>query len=385
MLSQKKTPDEVNYLNDLSKSFSQMYDGINDGVNDGFSNRINNPPILGNIRNTFNDTFQMQDQMQDQMQNQMPNQMMSLQLESPPILQPNPQLDQILPQGTKALDELVSNKLPTASGSGSGSGSPSALSSLSGIFSTASSGSNEASASSNLLSSSQSSMLETIITTFLLFIFLILIAIYAMQYFYNFDIIAKIKNIFTNHPEVEIKVEKNEEPDSPEKKDAVDNDILQIMKKPQVFNIADNNYIYGDAKAVCKAYGARLATYQEVEEAYDKGAEWCNYGWSDGQMALFPTQQKTWDGLQKIEGHENDCGRPGINGGFIDNPKIKYGVNCYGYKPKINKLEKELMETSSVYPKSKKDLAMDERVEYWKDRLSEILVSPFNHDKWSKA
>jgi hypothetical protein len=371
MLSQKKTPAETNYLNDLSKSLSQAYDGINDGFDNMVSNNIaeiNTPPILGNIQNTFNDTFQMQQPVGQP------------QFESPQILQPNPQLDQILPQGTKALEQMVSDN-PTTS---------SKTSSFSGIFSSgsdqpsSSASSASSSSASSASSSGESSMLETIITMILLFIFLILIGIYAMQYFYNFDIVAKIKNIFTNHPEVEIKVEKNE-PDSPEQKDAIDNDVLQIMKKPQVFNIADNNYIYGDAQAVCKAYGARLATYQEIEEAYNKGAEWCNYGWSDGQMALFPTQQKTWDGLQKIEGHENDCGRPGINGGFIDNPKIKYGVNCYGYKPAINKLEKELMDTSNIYPKTEKDIAMDERVEYWKERLSEILVSPFNHNKWSKV
>lgn len=233
---------------------------------------------------------------------------------------------------------------------------------------------------------SESSFIENVITILLLIIFLILIGIYAIQYFYGIDIVAKIKNIFTNHPEVEINIEKEDDKNKkePKKEDAIDNDVTQILKSPQVFNVPENNYIYGDAQAVCKAYGARLATYQEVEEAYDKGAEWCNYGWSDGQMALFPTQQKTFDKLQKIEGHKNDCGRPGVNGGFIDNPKLKYGVNCYGYKPRINKIEKEMMETSSIYPKTEKDIAMDKRVEYWKERLSEIIVSPFSHDKWSK-
>lgn len=247
---------------------------------------------------------------------------------------------------------------------------------LSGIFSSESA---KSSSEKVFETPTDYSTLETIITIILLFLFLVLIAIYAMQYFYGIDIVAKIKNIFTNHPEIEIKVEQE-----PEKKDTVDNDVSQILRKPQVFNIPENNYIYSDAQAVCKAYGARLATYQEVEEAYNKGAEWCNYGWSDGQMALFPTQQKTFDELQKIEGHENDCGRPGVNGGFIDNPKLRYGVNCYGYKPRINKVEREMMETSSIYPKTEKDIAMDKRVEYWKERLSEIIVSPFNHEKWSK-
>ena len=30
---------------------------------------------------------------------------------------------------------------------------------------------------------------------------------------------------------------------------------------------------------------------------------------------------------------KNNCGRPGVNGGYIDNPYIKFGVNCYGKKP----------------------------------------------------
>jgi hypothetical protein len=101
-------------------------------------------------------------------------------------------------------------------------------------------------------------------------------------------------------------------------------------------------------------------------------------------MALFPTQQKTWDNLQKIEGHENDCGRPGINGGYMKNPAVKYGVNCYGDKPVMTPAEEEIMATAPIYPKTKKDIAMEERVNYWKNRLSSILVSPFNHTSWSK-
>merc|ERR1711904_243505 len=83
----------------------------------------------------------------------------------------------------------------------------------------------------------------------------------------------------------------------------------------QVFNIPGNNYTYDDAKALCKAYGGKLATYSQIEDAYKSGAEWCNYGWSDNQMAFYPTQKSTWKKLQKIKGHKHDCGRPGVNGG----------------------------------------------------------------------
>lgn len=203
----------------------------------------------------------------------------------------------------------------------------------------------------------------------------VLIVINGLQYFFGVDIVAKLKNMFTEKPEVDIVVDNS-------RVEAAKNS--QIFMKKQVFNIPGNDFVYPDAKALCKAYGARLATYQEIEDSYNDGAEWCNYGWSEGQMALYPTQQKTFDELQKIEGHENDCGRPGINGGYIDNPAMKFGVNCYGYKPRMTEEEEELMANKPIYPKTKKDKAMDERVQYWKDKLSEILVSPFNQTTWSK-
>jgi hypothetical protein len=213
-------------------------------------------------------------------------------------------------------------------------------------------------------------------------IFIILIVINGFQYFFGIDIIAKISNLFSGNPLVDISVDTSAAQSGTAGSGA--GSIQEIKLYPQVFNIPGNDYVYPDAKALCTAYGSRLATYKEVEDAYKGGAEWCNYGWSEGQMALFPTQQKTWDKLQKIEGHENDCGRPGINGGYMKNPAVKYGVNCYGYKPQMTAEEEELMATSPIYPKTKKDMAMEQRVQYWKNKLSSILVSPFNHTSWSK-
>lgn len=404
MLSEKKSSNKGNdgdYFGELSKSFSNMYNSFQSNKPDNsIQEQVNNfaksaTDILGDTFNVSSAKFPQQQSVPNNaisIQENIPNVLSQgltpgiqpVELPPPPgFTQPVelPALSQpALPQSPSIFPEEIS--LEAASKSFMDAVEKPAKSfmdvveepakSFSGVFSAES-------AKSEMFKAPESSTLETIITIILLIVFIILILIYAIQYFYGIDIVAKIKNIFTNHPEVEITVEKE-----PEKKDAIDNDVSQILRKPQVFNIPENNYIYGDAQAVCKAYGARLATYQEVEEAYNKGAEWCNYGWSEGQMALFPTQQKTFDKLQTIEGHENDCGRPGVNGGFIDNPKLKYGVNCYGYKPRINKIEKEMMETSSIYPKTEKDIAMDKRVEYWKERLSEIIISPFNHDKWSK-
>jgi phage terminase large subunit len=46
--------------------------------------------------------------------------------------------------------------------------------------------------------------------------------------------------------------------------------------------------------------------------------------------------------------------------------------------------EEDLMANQTIYPKTEKDIAMENRVNYWKDKLTEILVSPFNHNTWSK-
>lgn len=152
----------------------------------------------------------------------------------------------------------------------------------------------------------------------------------------------------------------------------------------EVFNIPGNYYTYESARAVCKAYEADLATYDQVEKAYNSGAEWCNYGWSEGQMALFPTQQASYDKLQTIKGHEHDCGRPGVNGGYIANPNVRFGVNCYGKKPAQTQYEADLMKTQSPYPETMKDVLFQKQVNYWKTKISDLLVSPFNYTSWSK-
>jgi hypothetical protein len=203
-------------------------------------------------------------------------------------------------------------------------------------------------------------------------ILLLLIVSNAFQYFFSINVTAYIKDFFTHTPKIDIVVDQTNAPPVPE-----------IIRKKQVFNIPGNTYNYKNAKALCTAYGSRLATYKEVEGAYDNGGEWCNYGWSDGQMALFPTQQKTFDHLQTIPGHEQDCGRPGINGGYMINPQLKFGVNCYGHKPRITGEEEELMENTTPYPLTAEDIAFQARVDYWKNKVNEILVSPFNSGSWS--
>ena len=151
----------------------------------------------------------------------------------------------------------------------------------------------------------------------------------------------------------------------------------------EVFNVSNNEYTFNDAAAVCKIYDAKLATYDQIEKAYQKGGEWCNYGWSDGQMAFFPTQKSTWDKLQKTPNHKNDCGRPGINGGYIANPYVKFGVNCYGKKPDPNKddLVKLNAKHNTLYPKSTEEIEMEEKIKTWKNN---VRINSYNNKKWSQ-
>jgi len=204
-------------------------------------------------------------------------------------------------------------------------------------------------------------------------ILVVLIIVNAFQYFFSVNVTAYVQGLFTPNTKVDIVVDQSTYESTP---------VPEIKFKKQVFNIPGNYYNYENAKALCSAYGADLASYDQIEKAYNNGAEWCNYGWSAEQLALFPTQKKTYDNLQSIEGHENDCGRTGINGGYIANPEIKFGVNCYGNKPKITSEEQELMKATTPYPETAKDLAFQKRVDFWKNKVDDILVSPFNYNTW---
>ena len=229
---------------------------------------------------------------------------------------------------------------------------------------------------SNEMSSSSSSSSSSPLLIIILVILVIIIILNVLQYCFNIDTIQLLNDLLNPVAEIESQVE-------PEvvKKPL---DISLPFNRKQVFNIPGNTYTYEDGKALCKAYGGDLATYKQIEDAYDNGGEWCNYGWSDKQMALFPTQQNTYDNLQKIKNHEHDCGRPGVNGGFIANPNVKFGVNCYGNKPRMNSNEEELMKTMTPYPETKQDLEFQQKVDFWKNKANEILLSPFNYNSWGE-
>ena len=234
----------------------------------------------------------------------------------------------------------------------------------------------------------------------LLFISLVIFLLITntLQYLFMFDVKGNIKKIFTPHTEVEVELKKKKHTKKKKKKDkdgnvidadgnviGPDGKVSSINFKKEVFHIPGNKYTYCDAKSVCKAFGARLASYNEIEEAYNNGAQWCSYGWSKDQLALYPTQKSTFNKLKNKKGHEHDCGRPGVNGGFIKNQNVRFGANCYGHKPEITPQEKQAMSNVNIVPVTKEQKQLDEKVKYYKSKLSSILISPFNKNQWSKV
>ncbi len=161
-------------------------------------------------------------------------------------------------------------------------------------------------------------------------------------------------------------IKKYEPPPPPEQKD-------------EVFHIPINKYSYKEAGDICTAFKGRLATYQEVENAYNNGANWCSYGWSADQMALFPIQTSIYNELKNVPGHEHDCGRPGVNGGFMKDNSLKFGVNCYGKKPSKTELDKKYMESYTFTPYYDEKKIETEK----QQKIKDLLVAPFNKEKWN--
>jgi hypothetical protein len=163
----------------------------------------------------------------------------------------------------------------------------------------------------------------------------------------------------------------------------IENDLFG--KKGSVFNVSRNIYKYEDAAPLCKAMGAELATYDQVLEAYKNGGDWCNYGWVKGQMAVYPTQEKTWQKLQKgPPAYRFSCGKPGVNGGYFDNPDLTFGVNCFGTRPVQNDSDDLQNSPDFAMPPTAEQLEFDKKVQKYREGLGNVTVMPFNRAKWSE-
>lgn len=226
------------------------------------------------------------------------------------------------------------------------------------------------------------------ITAFAVLVFLIIIFVFTGSFlavlvlitigailFFVLNMYGYINITTTNGLDINF-FEKSPSPSPPKQIVPVLNSAPAISQ--EVFYVTGNNYTYEDAPAVCAAYGASLATYDQIADAFAAGAEWCGYGWSQGGMALFPTQESTWAQLQSESdtSKRTGCGRPGINGGYFDT-NMKFGVNCYGKKPR---------DPGHTYPialPGSDDVS--KLVNKFKSMLSKMTVGPFNRKEWSQT
>lgn len=217
-------------------------------------------------------------------------------------------------------------------------------------------------------------------------LFMVALIIFSMYYKQIKDAVAKMLPV-SEFKKVEEELSapitdgapRNSEP--VEDKNSYINKVLPGMN--EVFNVSSNKYTYADSEPLCRALGAELATYDQVKQAFENGADWCNYGWTKGQLALYPTQDATWEKLQMgPEAQRSVCGRPGMNGGFFDNPELRFGVNCYGKKPPQSKHDANKVASGDNMPVAPAAIDYEKKVSHYKSEADTIGILPFNSQTW---
>jgi hypothetical protein len=145
--------------------------------------------------------------------------------------------------------------------------------------------------------------------------------------------------------------------------------------QPEVFHVKNNIFSFADAPAVCKLFGAELASLEQLKNAHSKGADWCSGGWTKEGLVAYPIQQETYDKLQENDPKNRGiCGMPGINK-LRNDQDLLYGVNCFGAKREAQGLEK--IKSSLL---SDKDIDTQNRMARLKSLPMEL--DPFNITKW---
>jgi len=210
-----------------------------------------------------------------------------------------------------------------------------------------------------IFNTNQYSALEFLMLLF----FIIIIFIIGSNYFFGIQLTAVLNNVFKpTQSDVDVAITQPVEPSNQDENDD------KKMYPPQTFHI-QGKFNYNEAKEVCKAYDGQLASLNQLETAYKKGAEWCDYGWSEDKMALYPTQEETWKSYQGTP-DEKRCGIPGINGGYNMHPHQKLGANCFGKKP------------DGKVPTAPAPVKVNTDAQKWLNK--NLTVSPFNYKAWSE-
>jgi hypothetical protein len=100
-------------------------------------------------------------------------------------------------------------------------------------------------------------------------------------------------------------------------------------------------------------------------------------------MAVYPTQESTYQELQQgPEEQRGVCGKPGLNGGYFDNPELKFGVTCVGKRPSQSQHDATAISAGSTRPLTASGLEFEKKVQQFKVESDNLGILPFNKEKW---
>jgi len=99
---------------------------------------------------------------------------------------------------------------------------------------------------------------------------------------------------------------------------------LEETLPKEVYQIGQYNTKKSDAEAKCKMHRGTLATYDQLSQAQENGADWCSTGWvSNKDRPQYPITTSTGAG----------CGNGSAGIKEYLPPSNMAAVNCYGIKP----------------------------------------------------
>lgn len=151
-----------------------------------------------------------------------------------------------------------------------------------------------------IFATNQYSLLEII----MMFFFVVIIFLIGANYFLGIQLTTTLQNLF-DKPAVNIDIVQPTEDHKQKDTPVQPIDPRAPMTHPsQVFHV-QGQYNYTESKAICKAYNGKLASIKQMNDAYEKGAEWCDYGWSADGMVLYPTQYESWKSYQGTDREKN--------------------------------------------------------------------------------
>jgi hypothetical protein len=147
------------------------------------------------------------------------------------------------------------------------------------------------------------------------------------------------------------------------------------VENKEVFLVSNNIFSKSDGATVCKGlFNSSAATKEQLNDSFNNGANWCNYGWTSEGEAYYPLQNDTLNSTCE--------GKAGLNGGIMEDNNYKLGILCYGVKPE----EKKYTNLDIV----KRDCSMAEAdlklLENYRKKLENgnVKITPFNDKAWSR-